>query len=233
MGVPPVRLPASGDLTSTAPGQGWLVCGWFTPDYRPRAERLAAGLARHGAPFHLREVAKLGGTWKREVMRKPAVVLEAIRAHLNSTIVFMDVDCEIRAPIEAAANIAADVSCFFNVKKRGRRQTGDVSSRVMVLRPTAGAARLIEAWVAACAEDPGAISDEPSLMVALARAAGSSWTALDPRFAGREVTAAPPGAAIVHDSAREDSSPLRRLNRRLKALRRSALGGGTRGLVHK
>jgi len=228
-----IHVGGRGDLVSSGAALGWLVCGWFTPDYRPRAERLAAGLIAHGAPYHIRELDKGGGNWTHQVKRKPTIILEAMRAHPQSTVVFMDVDCEIRGDVAPATRIGADAACFFQVKKRAGRQLGDMSSRVMVLRPTPGAQKLVEIWIEACAGDPAATSDEPSLLVAIARAAGCSWTPLDPRFAGREVTNAMPDAAIVHDSAREQSSGFRRFKRQAKTLRRQMFGSITRGLVGK
>jgi len=227
------QSPGRGDLTGGGASPEWLVCGWFTPDYRPRAERLAAGLVAHGAPYHLRELEKGVGAWTHQVKRKPSIILEAMRAHPQSTVVFMDVDCEIRGDVAPATRFGADAACFLYVKKRAGRQLGDMSSRVMVLRPTPGAQKLVEVWIAACAEDPAATSDEPSLLVAIARAAGCSWTPLDPRYAGREVTNALPDAAIVHDSAREQSSGFRRFKRQAKTLRRQVFGSFTRGLVGK
>ena len=221
-----------GDLIGTAQAKGWLASGWFTPDYRPLAERLARQLAAAGAPYHLLAVEK-SGDWSREVFRKPAIVQKAMAAHPGDTIVLMDVDCLVRGPIVELATGTADVSCFLNVKKHNGHLLTVLSSRVMVIRPTDGARRLIQRWVDACREDTTFLTDEPGLMIALARAVDTHWSALDARFAGREATAAPEGAVIVHESAREQSTAFRRLNQQLKVLRRKLLGRTTRGLVHK
>ena len=217
---------AGHDLVSAMAPAGWLVSGWFTPDYRPMAQRLADELTSYGAPYHFLSVDKTG-TWDREVFRKPSMVQRAMRAHPNEVIMFMDVDCQIIGPIAGAVTAAADVSCYLNVKKRGRRQFGDMSSRVMVIRPTPGARAWIEAWEQACREETAESSDEPALMVALGRCAGATWSALDRRYAGREATATSGEASIVHESAHEQSNVFRRLNRRLKTLRRSVFGHGT------
>jgi hypothetical protein len=37
---------------STTP---WVVCGWFTPDYRPWADKLTASLDAIGAPYDIVE----------------------------------------------------------------------------------------------------------------------------------------------------------------------------------
>ena len=66
------------------------------------------------------------------------------------------------------------------------------------------------------------------MMVAMSRSPGSTWSMLDARYAGREVTSGQgTDVAIVHDSAHEQSNLFRRMNRRLKTLRRSILGRGT------
>jgi hypothetical protein len=71
--LPTGAVDYSGDIVGKTPGD-WLVIGWFTPDYRPVAEKLAASLIAHGAPFHLMAKPKLGKGWN--TLRKPSVVLE-------------------------------------------------------------------------------------------------------------------------------------------------------------
>lgn len=218
---------AGQDLLSSLAPEGWLVSGWFTPDYRPLAQRLAGQLTSFGAPYHFLSVEKTG-TWDREVFRKPSMVLQAMQAYPQAVVVFMDVDCEIVGPIEGATHGQADVSCYLDVKKLGRRQLGNMSSRVMVLRPAPGAIRWVEAWVQAAREETTESSEEPAMMVAMSRSPGSTWSMLDARYAGREVTSGQgTDVAIVHDSAHEQSNLFRRMNRRLKTLRRSILGRGT------
>ncbi len=223
-----------GDIVGGKP-RGWVACGWFTPDYRPLAEALAAQLSAHGAPHHILATEKTG-SWSRQILRKPTMVLRAMREHPNETIVFMDVDCVVRGPLDDAVKTSADLTCSLFVKRRRGRQRNDLSSRVLVVRPTAGARQLVEHWALQCQEANSIapeFGDECALMVALSRCTSSSWSAIDQRFAGRELPQAPSGAIIVHDSAHENSTPMRRVHRHLKAWRRSVFGATTRDLVLK
>ena len=69
--------------------KAWLVFGWFTPDYRPLADKLAASLDEVGAPYHLFAEEKSHGRW--DVRRKPSIVLDAMAAYPDKTLVLMDV----------------------------------------------------------------------------------------------------------------------------------------------
>jgi len=162
------------------------------------------------------------------------MVLRAMREHPHETIVFMDVDCIVRGPLDELVKTSADLTCSLFVKRRtGRRQRNDLSSRVLVVRPTPGAHRLVEHWALKCQEDNSTepeFGDECALFVALSQCTSSSWSAIDLRFAGRELPQAPKDAIIVHDSAHEKSTPLRRAHRQLKAWKRSVFGATTKDL---
>lgn len=226
---------AGADIIGSVKPRGWVVCGWFTPDYRPLAETLASQLAAHGAPHHILAAEKTG-SWSRQILRKPNMVQRAMREHPNDVIVFMDVDCEVRGPLDDVVKTPADLTCSLFVKRRRGRQRNDLSSRVIVVRPTPGAHQLVNHWIQQCQEANSIapeFGDECALMVALSRCTSASWSAIDPRYAGRELPQAPKGAIIVHDSAHEGASPMRRVHRHFKAWKRSVFGATTRDLVIK
>ena len=69
-------------------------------------------------------------------MRKPAIVLNAMKAYPDKTLILMDVDCIVNGPLDELSNIVgnADFSCFptLRVKKfRRHSQRFSLSSRVM------------------------------------------------------------------------------------------------------
>jgi hypothetical protein len=225
---------ADGDIVGGKP-LGWVACGWFTPDYRHMAETLAAQLTAHGAPHHILATEKTG-SWSRQILRKPTMVLRAMREHPNDVIVFMDVDCVVLGPLDEVVNPAADLTSPLFVKRRRGRQRNDLSSRVLIVRPTPGAHQLVEHWALKCQEDNSIepeFGDECALMVAMSAYTSYTWAPMDQRFAGRELAQAPPNAVIVHDSAHENSTPLRRAHRKFKAWRRSVFGATTRDLARK
>ena len=73
------------DIVSNGPAASWLVVGWFTPDYRHWAERLANSLDRVGAPYHL--FAKDGSSdgWLANTRRKPLIAEEAMARFPDKT----------------------------------------------------------------------------------------------------------------------------------------------------
>ena len=56
----------------------WIVCGWFTPDYRCWADKLITSLDAVGAPHDIVEVPKLPGSWEANTLAKPAQLLAAM-----------------------------------------------------------------------------------------------------------------------------------------------------------
>jgi hypothetical protein len=190
------------DITGGIVGD-WLVVGWFTPDYRPLAERLAANLTAHGAPFHLWAKPKLAAGWNTK--RKPQIVLEAMEAYPDKTLILMDVDCLVKGDLSPVASIATDIGIALKPREgRKSRVVFTASSRVVVFRPTASARSFAETWAELC-EASGRSNDEPSLAWAYVRRPDLTYTQLDQRYIGREVNTANAvdGIVIWHDSAHD------------------------------
>src|SRR5262245_16514772 len=85
----------------------WLAVGWFTPDYRPLAERFAANLSEHGAPFHLFARPKIAAGWN--TAQKPSVILDAMAQYPDKTLMLMDLDCVVHGDISPVVDIPGDV----------------------------------------------------------------------------------------------------------------------------
>jgi hypothetical protein len=195
---------ASGDLRGGSVG-AWLVCGWFTPDYRVLAEKLAASLEEHGAPFHLFARPKPAAGWSTH--QKPAVVLAAMDAYPGKTLVLMDVDCIVTGDIAPVTALSGDVGLAIKARPgRRSRVVFTLSSRVVVFRPTPGARAFAERWAGACAAS-GRVNDEPGMAWAFIRHPEIGYSHLDQRYIGRETGTANriEGIVIWHDSAHEDS----------------------------
>jgi hypothetical protein len=180
----------------------WLVTGWFTPDYRPLAEKFAANLAEHGVPFHLWALPS-AGVWNTQ--RKPAVVRDTMLAYPGRTVVLMDVDCIVRANIERVTQISGDVGIIViarNMRKGKKFQQWlamECSSRVVVFRPTEKARAFAGTWA-----DTIAISevnhDEHSMAWAYLASPSVDFEYIPQEYSAREVGLLP-DAVIVHDSA--------------------------------
>jgi hypothetical protein len=183
-----------------------LTVGWFTPDYRPLAQKFAANLQEHGEPYHL-WAKPSGAGWSTR--RKPTVVLEAMDLYPGKTVVLMDVDCVVRGDIAPATEVDGDVGIIVVARnmKRGKRPAHwiatECSSRVVVFRPTEGARAFARKWQETI-ERSTVDHDEHSMIWAmLASLPTTRFAYIDQKFSGREIGQIP-GAVIEHDSAHDE-----------------------------
>jgi hypothetical protein len=217
--------------------QGWLAIGWFTPDYRPVAERFAANLTGHAIPFHLFARPKLTRGWNTQ--QKPSVVLAAMDAYPDKTLILMDVDCIVRGDIAPATEIAGGVGVILKARqiRKGRewqrRVAITLSSRVVVVRPTLGARAFLAEWEGQCASPHSRYGgDETAMTWAYLRCSDVAFSFLDDRFKGWEVNSRslPDGAVIVHDSVHDKVLGLHSVwsgvRARLKAIERRCFRTG-------
>lgn len=193
----------------------YVVCGWYTPDYAPWAEKLIASLERVGAPHDIVAVPAMSGSWEAKTMAKPRHVLDAINRHPDRTVIFLDVDCEVRGDLSPLAGIGGDVG--FHVRTKWRRSGGmryGARSGTMVLQPTPGARRYVEAWVAAAKDAPWGDVDQTPQMVAMGRCPGTSFTMLGAEWCATvgDKVATP---IIYHDSASAKVRKIGPMERRL------------------
>jgi hypothetical protein len=187
----------------------WLVTGWFTEDdtYRPLAQRFAANLTEHGAPFHLWAKPK-GQGWSTR--RKPAVVLETLDAYPGRTVVLVDVDCVVRGDIAPVTQIETDVGIIViarNMRKGGRFRhwiATECSSRVVVFRPTDGARAFARKWADRIERSEFNHDEHAMIWAMLASLASTSFDYIDQRFSAREIGQIP-DAVIEHDSAHDEA----------------------------
>ncbi len=200
-----MRIDTRGDdLIGGSGTDGWVVVGWFTPDYRHWAERLARSLDRTSTPYHLLSCEKRGRAWETETMRKPRIVSQLRDLHPGQTLILLDVDCEVRhslAPL--VASVSGDVAAYVRAKSIGRgkdRARIKVMSGTMVFRPTPGAARFIDAWDQAQAECDRTDVDQTALMIALGRATNFTFQPLSAEWCALD-RASHPDPAILHDNA--------------------------------
>lgn len=215
------------NFTNTLLRQGTVAVGFYTPNYKPLADQLAANLDEHSIRHKLYPVA--AGDWGRVVLMKPAIVRQAMRDFPGQKIVLMDVDCIIKGHLPAAAfDQPGDVSYYTCLKRAKRRTTVYPSDRVVVFQPTAGAMRLVDLWEERCrAADRGETghneSSETCLLWAITKAVGTSFSQLPVAYSGREFDIAPANALIVHKSQHDHTRPIVSLLKSIKDLRRALI----------
>lgn len=226
---------AGGDIQRTDDSKDWLVIGWFTPDYRPLAVKLAGTLEAHGAPHHLFSKEKRHGVW--DVRRKPSVIIEAMDAHPGKTLILMDVDCIVTGDLTPAARLTTDLAV--SIKARPRKwQRGIVitlGSRVVVFRPTTQARSFVTDWVRLSEQAPVGASTEVGMAWAFVARPDVTYSHLDQRYAGleRDASHALDNVVVWHDSAHEKGQRTSLRNRIKSVERRWFRAGRTKSAMTK
>jgi hypothetical protein len=197
----------------------FIVFAWHTPDYRHFADELIANLTARSIPHDVVEVPKLPDSWEANTMAKPSHLLAAMDRHPDKTIVLVDVDCQVLGDLTPCTSISGDVGFHIHTHygKRGGARLSAWSGTVIV-RPTEGARRYVEAWVAAAKEAPWGEVDQSAQIVAMGRSPGTNFTALGIEWCARKWdNVAEP--IVLHDSARVRGS-VRRITRGQRKLAR-------------
>jgi hypothetical protein len=92
-------------------------------------------------------VDKRSGGWERNTLRKPAMILKAMRRHPEKSIIFLDVDAVVHEPLDELAAIPGDIGLHLRIgiAHTGRPRLG-MRSGTMVLRRTDRAASFLRRW---------------------------------------------------------------------------------------
>lgn len=207
-------------------GDGQLIVGYFTPNYRDLAMALADNCVAVGMNVHLYAV-HLSGDWHSATHAQPKIMHKAATDHAGRKLICMDVDCQIRRDFDI--HLHGDIALPLRVKvdkKRGKQYTFP-SSRIIVFRAgNVRVSRLLDMW---CAElrrtdlPPSLVGgNEPSLMRALA-ISDLSMQPLDALHSAYEVEDAPADAVIVHQSAHDQARPSVLRKKRFKSLKRAVI----------
>jgi len=219
----------SGDIvqTSNVDTFGAVVVGWFTPDYRPLAEEFSRQLSQHQAPHHL--FAKSKGVdqgWSTKL--KPSVVREAMDLYPGRVVVLMDVDCIVRGDIRPMVHGNQDVGITAiarDIPEQKQFINLSCSSRVVVFRPTDGARQFVAEWQRRVALSRY-MNDEHAMVWAFLASIGTSFSYIDRRYSGREITDRVAGAVILHDSAHEKARRVGSVREAVKEFERRWLRTG-------
>lgn len=128
----------------------YIVCGWYTPDYKPYWDKLRPTLEAVGAKHDFVEAATRTGSWETTTLRKASEVAFAMKRNPNKTIIFLDVDCVVHEPLDDLAALKGDVGlCINGSANRKGRQKIRLRTGTMVFHPTAEAQLFVWRWDAA------------------------------------------------------------------------------------
>jgi hypothetical protein len=166
----------------------FIVFAWYTPDYRHWADKLVANLDARAIPHDIVEVPKLSGSWEANTMAKPVHLLDAMDRHPRKTIILLDVDCQVLGDLETPlAGIGGDVAFYVRTSyRKNGGATFAAKSGTVIIRPTEGARRYVEAWIAAAKDAPWGDVDQSAQIVAIGRSPGTSFAVLGVEWCAKE-----------------------------------------------
>lgn len=193
----------------------FVVIGFFTPNYEPAASSFSKNLIEHRVSHHLYARPVFGDSWYSQTRQKPTVLALARRDYPNRPLIFMDVDCTVRGDISGILQSPGDLAMRTKGTALGStRRALKPTTRVLLLRPTAGADAFIAAWEAGCRYAGKGDSAEAILIEVMSDSPESYAIGTLPlKYAGIELHDAPAGAIVVHDSIHDQTRPAWALRR--------------------
>ncbi|MFA5958263.1 hypothetical protein [Hyphomicrobium sp.] len=195
----------------------FVVIGFFTPNYEPSASAFSKNLIEHRISHHLYARPVLGDSWYSQTRQKPTVLALARTDYPDRPLIFMDVDCTVRGDVSGILQSPGDLAMRTKGTALGSvRRALKPTTRVLLLRPTAGADAFVAAWEAGCQHAGKGDSAEAVLIEVMSDSPERYAVGTLPlTYAGIELHDAPVNAVIVHDSIHDQTRPA-------WALRRSA-----------
>lgn len=202
---------------------GFVVIGFFTPDYEPAASAFSNNLIAQRISHHLYARPVLGDSWYSQTRQKPTVMAQARRDYPDLPLIFMDVDCTVRGDISGILQSPGDLAMRTKGTALGStRRALKPTTRVLLLRPTAGADAFVAAWEAGCQYAGKGDSAEAILIEVMGDSPERYAVGTLPlKYAGIELHDAPLDAVIVHDSIHDQTRPAWTLRRGLQRYFRS------------
>ena len=190
----------------------YVVCGFYTPDYRGWFDHLRTSLDLHAQPHDFVVVPKLRGGWEVNTLTKAFHVLDAMSRNPDKTVIWLDVDCTVRGDLSPLAILPGDICLPFAIKsRRGRAVNLRAHSGTMVIKPNERAKRFTRAWAEHSSQMPFGDDDEAALALTIVQCPDVAITNLDRKWFGtggdqnRNI--------IVHDYASREMPKVRKLFR--------------------
>jgi hypothetical protein len=146
----------------------YIVCGWYTPDYAPYYNELFLSLEANRIPHDFVRVSPRQGSWEKCTLRKANEVFDAMTRHPDKTIIFLDVDCVVRAPLVPLVALPGDIGLCISGKADSKgRQKIRVRAGTMVIRPTPRAHEFVRLWLAKSQNAPRRATDQTTIAMAM------------------------------------------------------------------
>lgn len=135
------------ELARLEPGQSYVACAFYTPNYLPQVLSLKRSLEEHGIGFYLKRYERLA-TWEATTRLKPQFIVHCIDRFPGKDILYLDADAVVRRPLDFFDGLEADVSLLFHPMKIGRTHCLRLSGGTVFVRNTEGGRKFARAWAA-------------------------------------------------------------------------------------
>jgi hypothetical protein len=158
-------------------------------------------------------VEKRSGGWARNTLRKPAMMIQAMRRHPRNTIIFLDVDAVVHGPLDELAEIKTDIGLHMRLgrDRLGKPRLG-LRTGTMVIRATGGTMVFLHRWAEISDGACRGMVDQNTLIIALARTPELTVTNLSVCFCATASDGVE-NPVIAHERASGSGSWVKRLSR--------------------
>lgn len=125
----------------------FIVCAYYTPNYKNDVERLIISLKAFGHEYHTREYERLP-TWEQNTGIKPQFLLDSLDQFPEKDILYLDADAFVRRKLDAIEDIEGDIGIHFN-EQGGRKASHTIRTGTIFLRNTDATRDFLRAWIEA------------------------------------------------------------------------------------
>jgi hypothetical protein len=192
---------------------GYIVCGFYTPDYKVWFDNLRSSLDLQKQPHDFVVVPKVHGGWEVNTLAKASHILDAMDRHPDKVIIWLDVDCTVHGDLAPLAEQSGDVGLHYSIKRRkGRALIMRLQSNTLVFKPTKAARGLVEAWRTRSLQATLGEDDEATLTHAIVETPGIPLCQIDSRWV-TSPTRPHPEPVIMQSFASRDAPKVRKVLR--------------------
>jgi len=147
----------------------FVVCAFYTPNYRDDIERLEISLKAFGHDYHFQEFERLP-TWEQNTGIKPKFLLECLERFDGKDVLYLDADAFVRRRIETFEEFEGDIGLHFNAKGGSHI----IRTGTIYLRNNRNSHQFMKDWIQAQASNLK-FSDQDSFELAYKQKQGTSF----------------------------------------------------------
>ncbi|MCK4588018.1 MAG: hypothetical protein KAU29_11770 [Gammaproteobacteria bacterium] len=125
----------------------FIVCAYYTPNYKNDVERLIISLKAFGYEYIAREYERLP-TWEQNTGIKPQFLLDCLGQNPGKDVLYLDADAFVRHELEGLKKFEGDIGIHFNLDG-GRKASHTIRTGTIFLRNTDSTKSFLRAWIEA------------------------------------------------------------------------------------